>query len=114
MNSSSSRRTKESSKSGMSDVSVYGTDSLLENDSALVIFAQKLTGESWSQGMDDRVSRRSIRAQIDENADILDVDAFRIRLETLQTGGTLNEEGQKTVDEFLEAWRRRREGLDDL
>ena len=94
------------------------TNPLLENDEALVVFARALTGETWSQGMGfvglgDRVPERGTRAQISESTDILDVDAFRGRLETLQGAGTLDEEGQKTVDDFLEAWRRRREGRGD-
>ena len=58
------------------------TDPLLNDDNALVIFARELTGESWSQsmgfpGLGDRVARRHVQAQIDENTDILDVDRFR-------------------------------------
>lgn len=89
------------------------TDPLLAKDEALLTFARKLTGESWSQGLGvvglgDRVSKRTIRAQIDKNTDILDVDAFRSTLERLQSDGTLDDESQKTVDGFLAAWKRQR------
>jgi len=93
------------------------TDPLLNNDSALVIFARELTGESWSQGMGiaglgDRVAQRHVQARIDENMDILDVERFRSELERLQTSGQLDEPSQRTVDDFLEAWDRRRDGHD--
>ncbi|MCY4463314.1 MAG: P-loop NTPase fold protein [Albidovulum sp.] len=94
------------------------TDPLLNDDNALVIFARELTGESWSQsmgfpGLGDRVARRHVRAQIGENTDILDVDRFRVELEHLQGSGQLDEPSQKTVDDFLVAWDRRRDGRDD-
>ena len=94
------------------------TDPLLNDDNALVIFARELTGESWSQGMGfsglgDRVAQRHMRAQIDENTDILDVDRFRAELQRLQASGQLDEPSQKTVDDFLVAWDRRRDGLDN-
>lgn len=94
------------------------TDTLLADDDALVIFAREMTGESWSQGMGfqglgDRVAQRHVRAQIDENTDILDVDRFRAELERVQASGQLDEPSQKTVDDFLEAWARRRNGEND-
>ncbi len=94
------------------------TDPLLINDDALLTLAKELTGESWSQGigmfgLGDRVSRRTIRAQIDENTDILDVDRFRTALERLQASGNLNDDDQKVVDDFLTAWQRQRDGRDD-
>lgn len=94
------------------------TDPLLLDDQALLVFARELTGESWSMGMGveglgDRVSQRHIRAQIDENTDILDVDRFRTQLERLQSSEQLDEQSQKTVDDFLSAWDRRRSGTDD-
>tara|TARA_R100001244_G_scaffold74392_2_gene59423 strand:- start:3357 stop:5513 length:2157 start_codon:yes stop_codon:yes gene_type:complete len=94
------------------------TDPLLDDDDALVIFAREFTGESWSQGMGlvglgDRVAQRHVRAQIDEDTDILDVQRFRTELERLQASGRLDETAQKTVDDFLEAWDNRRDGRDD-
>lgn len=94
------------------------TDPLLADDEALLILAREMTGESWSQGMGfaglgDRVAQRHVRAQVDENTDILDVDRFRAELERLQAGGQLDEPSQKTVDDFIEAWDRRRNGDDD-
>ena len=91
---------------------------MLDDDDALVIFAREFTGESWSQGMGlvglgDRVAQRHVRAQIDEDTDILDVQRFRTELERLQASGRLDETAQKTVDDFLEAWDNRRDGRDD-
>ncbi len=95
------------------------TDPLMDDDDALVIFAKAFTGESWSQGigmfgLGDNVATRTIRAQIDENVDVIDLAAFRSGLERLQKGGTLSEEKQAIVDVFLDAWQRRRDGQDEL
>ncbi|MBX3446964.1 MAG: hypothetical protein KF765_09415 [Parvibaculaceae bacterium] len=94
------------------------TDPLLSNEKALIIFAKGFTGESWSQGMGfvglgDRVAQRHVRAQINENTNILDVDRFRTELERLQASGQLDEPNQKVIDDFLAAWDRRRQGRDD-
>ena len=90
------------------------TGGLLEDEQALVRFARQLTGETWSQqmggvGLADRVSKPGIRTMVDESTDILDVEVFVQRLEALQGAGTLDEEEQATVDQFLEAWSKRRE-----
>lgn len=94
------------------------TRPLLNDDEALLIFARKLTGESWSMGMGfselgDRVARRQIEVRIDEDTDILDVPRFRAELERLHASGQLDQPSQSTVDEFLLAWDRRREGSDN-
>ena len=52
------------------------TDPLLENDAALVIFARKSMGETWSQGVEDRVAKRGTKVLIDEQADIFDIPVF--------------------------------------
>ena len=93
------------------------TDKLLDDDEALVILAQELTGESWSHGMGwdglgDRVAERHIRAQISDDVDILDVAQFRTSLERLQSSGTLGQENQQIVDQFLAAWDQRENGED--
>lgn len=94
------------------------TDALLDDDDALVVLAGQFTSESWSQslgltGLGDRVSQRHVRAQIDEESDIIDVPRFRSVLERLQASGDLDEASQETVDGFLAAWDRRRSGRDD-
>lgn len=94
------------------------TDQLLDNDDALVILARKLTGESWSQGsgfggLGDTVARRHVVARIEKNMDILELDRFRVALERLQNSGQLDEMSKETVDSFLAAWKRRREGHQD-
>ena len=85
------------------------TDPLLENDAALVIFARKSTGETRSLGVEDRVAKRGTKVLIDEQAGIFDTPVFCSRLKTLLKADTLNEEGQKTVQDFLEAWQKRKE-----
>ena len=93
------------------------TDPLLYNNDALVILARVLTGESWSRGigmfgLGDRVPRQTIRVQIDDNTDILDVAGFLTALESLQARGVLDDKSQIIVDAFLAAWQRRVEGHD--
>ncbi|MDW3204256.1 MAG: P-loop NTPase fold protein [Alphaproteobacteria bacterium] len=94
------------------------TNLQLNNDNALVIFARQLTGESWSQGMGfaglgDRVARRQVEARIDEKTDILDITHFRAELERLRASDQLDKTAKGIVNEFLDAWDRRREGHDD-
>ena len=94
------------------------SDNLLADDEALITLARELTGESWSHGMGfhglgDRVAQRHTRAKIDENTDILDVDRFRTELERIQASSQLDELSQQVVDDFLEAWSRRRNREDD-
>ena len=94
------------------------TDSMLERNDALVTFARRLTGESWSLGLGtfglgDRVSRREVRAQITDEMAILDVPRFREKIEALYEARVLDQDKQQDVGVFLEAWRRRRENPND-
>ena len=81
------------------------TDPLLENPNALVIFARQLTGETWSQGVEDRVATISVKTHIGNPTDIFDAQLLRKRLETLQHSGLLSNDDQEAVDTFLDAWR---------
>ena len=100
----------------MSEVRAW-TDPLLQNDEALVIFARELTGKTYSHGigvfgLGDRVAKQEIRVYINEATDILNVEEFLAGIERLQAAGTLNEDAQKMVDNFLEACRRLQKGGD--
>lgn len=93
------------------------TDTLLDNDEALVVFAKELTGESWSHsmgfaGLGDRVAVRETRAKIDDDIDIIDPDKLRNGLEKLQSSGSLENDEKEIVETFLEAWERRRSKMD--
>lgn len=110
-------RWKNFAQTGEEEVRAW-TDPLMDVPEALVIFARELTGASWSHGMGfhglgDRVARRHVRAQIDENTDILDVDLFRTGLENLQNENSLDEESNAIVDTFLTAWEQRRNSPGD-
>ena len=90
------------------------TDRLLGDEQAVIRLAGKLTGETWSQqmggvGLADRVSKPGIQTLVDENTDVLDVEVLCQRLEALQSAGTLDEDEQMTVDQFLSAWGRQGE-----
>ena len=89
------------------------TDSLLQIDEALIIFARELTSYTYSQGVGvfglaDRVVKQEIRVNINEAKDILNIEEFLARLESLQAAGTLNEDEQIIVDNFLGALSRNR------
>jgi hypothetical protein len=59
------------------------TDSLMHDDTALVVLARRMTGTSWSAGMGssdvpgDRVAKGSTSAVVPENSDLLDLDTYR-------------------------------------
>ena len=86
------------------------TDSMLERDEALVIFAKAFTGESWSHGIGgfgflaDNVATRTIRAKIDENTDIIDQVRFKEGLEALLRKNVLSDQDKVIVDSFMNAW----------
>jgi predicted KAP-like P-loop ATPase len=92
------------------------TDSLMDNDEALVIFARKFTGKSWgmgggsSSGLDDRVSIPSVMVQIRDDIDYLDINAFKIGLERIRDEAKLETESLAIVATFLDAWDRKQGG----
>lgn len=94
------------------------TDALLKDPKGLVALAQAMTGESWSAGMGgfgslgDRVSRRSVTAQIREDTDIIDASAFREALTNVRDKGEVSAEEREIVRVFLDAWDRQRRGDD--
>jgi len=91
----------------------------LDNNKALVIFARQMTGESWSHGMGlfgglgDRVSTRTVTAQIDKDIDILDPDKLRAGLDRILRDKKLNQESLDDVRTFVDAWDRKLLGKDD-
>lgn len=89
------------------------TDALLTDPKGLVALAQAMTGESWSMGMGDRVSRRSVTAQIREDTDIINTNAFREALMEAQDKDEFGVEEKEIVRVFLNAWDRQRRGEDD-
>jgi predicted KAP-like P-loop ATPase len=95
------------------------TDSLMQCEEALVILAKELTRESgsFSIGMDgslgDRVSTRTVRVDIDDDIDILDSQAFRTGLEQIRDFGKLDKDSLDIVIIFLDAWDRKKHGVDD-
>ena len=105
-------RWREFLENDLSEVRVW-TDSLLQIDEALIIFARELTGYTYSQGVGvfglaDRVAKQEFQVNINEAKDILNVEEFLARLERLQAAGTLNEDAQKIVDNFFGALSRNR------
>jgi predicted KAP-like P-loop ATPase len=95
------------------------TDALIKDDTSLVVLARSMTGRSWSMGMGgfgslgDRVSRASTTAQISDDTDIVDVEAFRAGLNRILQEGRLERGSLEAVGRFLDAWDRKRRGDDD-
>ncbi|BBC02704.1 MULTISPECIES: KAP family P-loop NTPase fold protein [Bradyrhizobium] len=82
-----------------------------KNDAAIVTFARAFTTYSWSQGMGmsglgDIVAKRHTRAGVDSLDKVLDLAAFRSRVEELDARNATDDDGA-AIHEFLEAWRRR-------
>ena len=96
------------------------TDSLMQNEKALVTLADRLTRESWSLNISmfnlpsDRVSIPTIQVQIDDDIEILDAQAFRRGLERIRDEEKLDEGSIATVTTFLEAWDHRKEEQQNL
>ena len=103
---------------GASEVMDYTTQAL-RDDTKLYHLASAFLGKSYSHGMGgfggtprDLVQRENDRAQVDGIDRLIDVDAFRRRLnEALKSDG-LDEQHKSTITRFLAAWERRNDGED--
>ena len=79
------------------------TDSLLDDDEALVILVKHFIGETLHlSGPNDRIGEREPHIKIREMKDIIDLDTFHLRLQHLQCAGKLENDDQKVVDLFLD------------
>jgi len=96
------------------------TGARILEDPSLVALARDFTGRSWSMGMGgfgslgDRVSKVTVVAQISDDTEIIDPDAFRARLKEIAASGKLNQDDLNTVQTLLDAWDRKRAGNDGL
>jgi len=84
----------------------------LADDEAVRQFAVAFTSYGWSQGLrtgglGDRVAMRTTHAQVKGLERMMDVAEFRRRVEEVAAKGIYPE-----VVEFLEAWRRHKQGRD--
>ena len=89
----------------------------LEDDVSVSMLAHAFTSESWSQGMGmfglgDRVAIRNVRASVDSLNSILDVDAFRNRLEAIEANTEFDKKRREFVTIFLDDWRKQESGND--
>ncbi len=82
------------------------TDSLLNEDNALVILARALTTRSWSMSMGDRIATAGTSVQISDDTDIFDLKRLRASLERIRNDSMLDPESLDVVRTFLEAWDR--------
>jgi predicted KAP-like P-loop ATPase len=97
-----------------SEVRIW-TAALLKDPKAIVVLARAMTSESWSMGMGgfgsmgDRVAKRTVRAQIFNDTDIVDVKEFRRALDSIVRSDELNQDEKDDVQQFLSAWDRQSE-----
>jgi predicted KAP-like P-loop ATPase len=109
-------RWREFAEDGNAVVKAWVNDQLV-NDVAIALLAKAFTGESWSQsmgiaGLGDRVSMRQIRAYVDDLDTIMDVGAFRKRLEELVSSDALEGPHREYVKVFLDDWVKHESGSD--
>ena len=71
-------------------------------------------GMSGLGSLGDRVSKATIVAQISDDTEIIDSEAFRARLEEIAADGKLKQDDLKTVQTLLDAWDRKRAGKNGL
>lgn len=83
------------------------TDTLLDQDRALVMLAKSMTGTSKSWRADDSVSTTSTTIQINDDTDIIDVNTFIDRLRAIKATAEMDEASLETVGTFLDAWDQR-------
>lgn len=89
------------------------TSAVFATDDGVRQLAKAFTSYGWTQGMGfagmgDAVAKRVTRVSPTGMARLMDLDAFRLRVEALAAAGANPE-----VQEFLEAWRRADQGKDD-
>ncbi len=94
------------------------TSGQLASDTSVALLARAFTGDTWRSsmgfdGLGDRISMRHDRASIDGAERIIDLAAFRRRLEELEREDNLVENSHKEyITRFLQAWRLRETGKD--
>lgn len=89
------------------------TSASFANDDGVRLLAKAFTSYAWTQGMGfgglgDVVAKRVTRVSPKGMAQLIDLDAFRLRVEAVAAQGA-----DTDVQEFLEAWRRADQGKDD-
>ena len=108
-------RWREFAEDDGASVKAWISDRLVD-DVSVAYLAKAFTRESWTQGMGglgDRVAMRHTHAAVDGLQSIIDVDAFRRRLEELGSDETFSKPYKEHVNTFLEAWRKRQRGEED-
>ncbi len=94
------------------------TDSLLDDRKALLILVKVMTGASWSMGMGgfgslgDRVSKRTVRAQISDDSPVIDARKFRAAIEKIANDKNSSDDEIASIQTLLSAWAHRARGED--
>jgi hypothetical protein len=77
------------------------TSAAFATDDGVRQIAKAFTSYGWTQAMGDAVAKRVTRVSPQSMARLMDLDAFRPRVEAVAAAGASPE-----VQEFLEAWQR--------
>lgn len=83
------------------------TSAALATDDGVRQIAKAFTSYGWTQGMGDMVARRTTRVSPKGMDRLIDLDAFRLRIEAVAAA-----DANPQIREFLEAWRRADQGGD--
>lgn len=84
------------------------TSATFASDDGVRKLAKAFTSYSWSQGMTDVVARRQTRVSPKGMARLMDLDAFRLRVEAVAA-----QDGNPELQAFLAAWHHADQGKDD-
>ncbi len=84
------------------------TSATFANDDGVLQLAKAFTSFGWTQVMSDVVARRVTRINPEGMARLMDLDAFRQRVEAVAAAG-----GGPEVQDFLKAWQRSDQGKSD-
>lgn len=85
----------------------------LLDDVSVAMLAKALTGESWSQSVDDRVSVRHVKVGGESLDKLLDKKLFRKRLVEIRKRGNLDSPYKEYLEIFLDAWNKSDKGDED-
>lgn len=89
------------------------TSTLIATDNGVRLLAKAFTSYAWTQGMDfngmgDLVAKRLVKVNLQNVAQLTEIDEFRRRVEMVVAAGA-----DSDLQVFWEAWQRAEQGYDD-
>jgi predicted KAP-like P-loop ATPase len=103
---------RDLAKDDGAEVKAWTTEQF-RDDATIATFARAFTAYSWSHslgmaGLGDTVAKRNTRAGVESLDKVLDLLAFRARVEKLDARNVTDADGA-AIRKFIEAWRRQEE-----